>query len=188
MRVRGLNRNSDSSINQASGVTHEKRTSITYPIKGDFNFHAGRPHQRADDMLVRIADKSLSNDGGVQNQGFKLQAGAENEDIYWTPNHRLLDTAYVAAKYKVAEGDITIPSIDFVVRGREVQQYNYDYSYEQKENPVYAGGNTSTSQEASFKAGDKVDVYYDDSGTTTALTQDVTIMAKPVYILSLIHI
>ena len=181
LRVRGLNRNSDSSINQASGVTHEKRTSITYPIKGDFNFHAGRPHQRADDMLVRIADKSLSNDGGVQNQGFKLQAGAENEDIYWTPNHRLLDTAYVAAKYKVAEGDISIPSIDFVVRGREVEQYNYDWSYEQKENPVYAGGNTSISQEASFKVGDKVDVYYDDSGTITALAQDVTIMAKPVY-------
>jgi len=181
LRVRGLNRNSKSSINQASGVTHEKRTSITYPINGDFNFHSGRAHQRADDMLVRIADKGLKNDDNTLNQGFKLQAGSENEDLYWTPNHRLLDTAYIAAKYKVSEGDITIPSIDFVVRGKEVEQYNYDWSYEQKSNPVYAGGNTSASQEASFKIGDKVDVYYNNSGTDTALAQDVTIMAKPVY-------
>ena len=161
-------------IGDASGITHEKKTSIEYPIKGDIIFHAGRANQRADDQLVRIAT------GANNGQGFKLQSGSEDEDIYWTSNHRLLDTAYAVAKYKVAEGDTEIPNIDFVVRGREIEQFNYDYSYEQHPNASYASGKDKTTQEAYFDVGDVVDSY-DPNNSNAVLATDLTILDKHVY-------
>ena len=170
----------DNPINDAGGVTHEMKTQMQSPIDAEFIIHSGRKHQRADDLLVSIADKTQESSSGVQNQGFKLQEGSENEDNYWGPQHRLLDTVYAVAKYKVSEGETEIPSVDFVVRGREIEQYNYDYSYEQHPNPVYATGKTATTQEAYFNIGDIVDSY-DPLNSNAVLGTDITIMDKQVY-------
>jgi len=169
-------------INDAGGVTHEMRTTMESPIDASFVFHAGRKHQRADDLMVSIADKTQFADGesGDLNQGFKLQDGAENEDNYWGPQHLLLDTAYAVAKYKVSDGETEIPEVDFVVRGREIEQYNYDYSYEQHPNATYTSPKTQTSQLASFNIGDIVDAY-DPLNSSAALIQNLTVMDKYVY-------
>ena len=160
--------------NSDAGVTHEKQTKLEYPIKTTLQFHAGRPYQRSNDMLTGIAAAGAGNGTG----GFKLQGDiADDKDNYWNANHRLLDTAYVAAEFEIAEGDVTIPQIDFVVRGREIEQYNYDYSYRVAPNVVPA--TAATLRSTYFKVGDKVD-FYDGSGN--ALAQDVQIAALNKYI------
>ena len=179
-----LDEGSGTTVNAASGVTHEKKTTIKAPINADLIFHAGRPFQRADDLLSRTADKSITTGAGTTNGGFQLQSGAENEDNYWGPQHRLLDTAYVVAKYTVKDGDTEIPSLDFVVRGREIEQYNYDYSYEQHPNPVYSqtgSARDATSQMAYFEIGDIVDSY-DPNNSNASLVADIMIMDKTTYI------
>ncbi len=163
-----INNNSD------AGVTHEKQTTLEYPIKTTLQFHAGRPYQRANDMLTGIASGGTGNGTG----GFKLQGDlAEDKDNYWNANHRLLDTAYVAAEFEIAEGDVTIPQLDFVVRGKEIEQYNYDYSYNVAPNVLPA--TAATLRSTYFKVGDKVD-FYDGAGN--ALAQDVQIAALNKYI------
>ena len=170
----------DNPINDAGGVTHEMKTQMQSPIDAEFIVHSGRKHQRADDLLVSIADKTQESSAGVLNEGFKLQEGSENENNYWGPQHRLLDTVYAVAKYKVSEGETEIPSVDFVVRGREIEQYNYDYSYEQHPNPVYATGKNGTTQEAYFNIGDVVDSY-DPLDSNAVLATNITIMDKQIY-------
>jgi hypothetical protein len=160
--------------NSSTGVTHEKKTTFQTPMATTLNFHAGRAHQRSDDMISAIAV-----DGHVAGKGFKLQDSAENSKQYWTSNHRLLDTAYVAAKFIVEDGDVTIPTMDFVVRGREIEQYNYDFSYRPHPNPAYSGGLTTDVQAAKFKLGDKVD-FYTTSGS--AMAQNVQIVDKYIYV------
>ena len=179
-----LEEGSGTTVNAASGVTHEKKTTIKAPINADIIFHAGRPFQRADDLLTRTANKELTAGDGTKNKGFQLQSGAENESNYWGAQHRLLDTAYVVAKYKVQDGDTEIPSLDFVVRGREIEQYNYDFSYIQHPNPVYSQTGSSRdadSQMAYFAIGDIVDSY-DPNNSNASLVSDIMIMDKTTYI------
>ena len=77
-------------------------------------------------MLVRKASEA----GGTG--GFMLQHQYFEDDDksnYWGPNHRLLDTAYIVANYEITEEDLEIPELDFVVRGRILPCYDYDFSY-----------------------------------------------------------
>ena len=164
-------------VGAATGVTHQKQTTLKYPISSRLVFHAGRSHQRADDTLVRIAAAGKSN----ANAGFKLQSDLSNNSDeradYWTQNHRLLDTAYVVAEFTIAEGDTTIPELDFVVRGKEIEQYNYDFSYRQHPNPTFSDG-TITDKRALFKVNNFVDFYrLDNSGANNGrLATGVQIM------------
>ena len=143
----------------ASGITHEKQTTLQYPINSKLVFHAGRSHQKSDSTLTRIAKAGIDD----VTKGFKLQADFDDDKgAYWSQNHRLLDTAYVVAEYEIAEGDLEIPELDFVVRGREIEQYNYDYSYDQHPSPTFTSG-TITDKRALFKIGDAVDFYRQDN-------------------------
>jgi len=171
----GLNPDPNLQKKYASGVTHEKMTEFKYPIEAKAIFHAGRAHQRADDMLVAVAEAGAAN----TNNGFKLQAEEEIPSIYWSKAHRMLDTSYLTVKYQVGEGDITIPEIDFVVRGRELEQYNYDYSYESLIDNQGFDGFTSISQHNNFQVADVVDIY-NISGTK--IKDDAIIMDKYEYI------
>jgi len=166
--------------NGATGITHEKQTTLDFPIKSKLVFHAGRSHQRADDQLTRIAQAGAE----VTANGFKLQEGYDEPKTYWGSNHRLLDTAYVVAEYDIAEGDVTIPSLDFVVRGKEIEQYNYDHSYKQDPSPVFTGSNTIVTRRALFKVGDYVDFYHvtpSGSRVYTTLSTNVQIMDATIY-------
>ena len=169
---RNLNATPNAVQKSEAGVTHEMQHSFQFPIDGTLVFHAGRPFQKADDLLVGIA-----NDGKDGGNGFKLQADlADNKGRYWTTQHRLLDTAYAVCKYTIAEGDIEIPELDFVVRGKEIEQYNYDYSYtlhseaSQNESAV-----TTQRAKAAFKPGSKVDIYA-KNGSGSKLADSITIM------------
>ena len=162
--------------NAASGINHGRQTNLTYPLKTKLVFHAGRPHQRANDTLVRIAKAGMSN---VQN-GFKLQADFDTDSrgAYWSQNHRLLDTAYVVAEFEIADGDLSIPELDFVVRGIEIEQYNYDYSYREHPSPTFSSG-TITDKRALFKIGDTVNFY--KSSDNSALESNVQIVDSCIY-------
>ena len=123
-----------------AGITHEKGTRFESPIDTRLQFHAGKPNQPANNIL-------LSN-----SSNFKVATDYySGDDPYWGANHRLLDTAYVVAEYQIGEGETTIPSLEFVVRGKGVECFNYDYSYIQ--DPAYVGSDASTS---AFNIGESV--------------------------------
>jgi len=173
-RSLGINLAPEFAQNSATGVTHEKQNTFEFPIKAKAIFHAGRSHQRSDDMLTRIGTQTDENEQRVG--GFKLQQDKDDKDktSYWDSNFRLLDTAYLAVEYEIADGDVTIPEIDFVVRGREVQQYNYDYSYREMLPPSY-GSEASDANRANFKIGDYVDVY-EFAANSPALAPNIQIV------------
>ena len=164
-------------IGASTGITHRRQTTLQYPISTRLVFHAGRSHQKADDTLVRIAQAGKD----TASAGFKLQSDlnetADERGKYWTQNHRLLDTAYVVGEFTIAEGDTTIPELDFVIRGKEIEQYNYDYSYREHPNPTFSSG-TITDKRALFKVNNNVDFYrLDNSGANNGrLATGVQIM------------
>ena len=102
------------------GTVHEKGNTFVTPIDTRLVFHAGKDNQKADNLLANIA---LQNNFKVQSDYYTGTAD------YWGPNHQLLDTAYVVAEYTIGEGETTIPALDFTVRGKILECYNYDYSY-----------------------------------------------------------
>ena len=102
-----------------STIFHEKGMHFETPIDFKFIFHSGKPDQRADSLLLfNAANMKLGND---------YHSGKTTE--YWGAGHRLLDTAYIAGEFNISEGETTIPSLDFVVRGKGVECFNYDYTY-----------------------------------------------------------
>jgi len=119
--------------NQAgSGITHEKGTRFTNPIDVRLQFHAGKPDQKADSILLS------------QSNNFKIaQDYYSGSEPYWGANHQLLDTAYVVGEYIIGEGETTIPSLDFVVRGKGIACFNYDFSF--AKNPDYSSSNAASS-------------------------------------------
>ena len=160
-RIENLNSNFGTGTTaNSAGITHERGTSFTTPIDTRLIFHSGKPDQKADALLI-------ANSGN-----FKVQSDyfSSNASEYWGVNHKLLDTAYVVAEYTLSEGETTIPALDFVVRGRAIPSYNYDYSYEQ--HPDYTG---SDAQFTAFDLGESVTLKKtsDDSTITTATIADM---------------
>jgi hypothetical protein len=103
---------------QGKGITHEKGTRFDNPIDVRMQFHAGTSNQKADSILLHNSNN------------FKIaQDYYSGTEPYWGANHQLLDTAYLVAEYTIGEGETTIPSLDFVVRGKGVACLNYDFSY-----------------------------------------------------------
>ena len=135
-----------------AGITHEKGTSFSTPIDTRLRFHAGKANQKANPTLVRNASNFKV--------GTDYYSGSEQ---YWGSNHKLLDTAYVVAEYTIGEGETTIPSLDFVVRGKGVDCYDYDYSYAQ--DSAYTGSDAASS---TFKLGETVTAKQTGTNTTIA--------------------
>lgn len=104
------------------GVIHGESIKITSPQVITLDFFSGTEGQKAASQLV---DMARNNSFKVQNDYWK---GNETSE-YWGPNHRLIDTAYVVAKIIIKEGETTIPDMEFIVRGKVMPCYNYDYSY-----------------------------------------------------------
>lgn len=104
------------------GIINGESISMQDPQEITIDFFSGKEGQKAASQLVSIA----------KNNGFKVQndfwMGADSAE-YWGPNHRLLDTAYIVAKYKIKEGETTIPELEFILRCKIIHCYNYDYSY-----------------------------------------------------------
>ena len=108
-------------ITNGNGIQEGEFASYTSPIDARFTFHAGASNQKADSLLVSLANA----------ERFKLQQDyySDKKFSYWGGQHRVLDTAYVVGKYTIGEDETSIPELDFVVRGRLINCYNYDWSY-----------------------------------------------------------
>ena len=132
---------SASAADSQTGILHEKTHSIESPITGHFQFHAGKANQAANPTLV---GKASANGFKIQNDYFP----PEKRSQYWSNNHTLLDTAYVVSKFTIAAGETSIPEIDFVVRGKGLECFNYDRSYNTT--------NQVSSASSNFNLGDTV--------------------------------
>jgi hypothetical protein len=104
------------------GIVDGESITLTSPQSISLDFFSGKSGQKAASQLVEIAK---SKNFKIQNSYWLGNDTAE----YWGPNHRLLDTAYVVEKYVIEEGETTIPSVEYVVRGKNLECFNYDYSY-----------------------------------------------------------
>ena len=131
--------------NIGRGIIHGESISLNEPIAMTLDFFSGTEGQKAASQLVEIAK---AGNFKVQNDYWE---GADTAE-YWGPNHRLADTAYVVAKYKIKEGDTSIPDIEFIARCKVIDCYNYDYSYAHDEKVT--GQNADT-----FPLGSTVSLY-----------------------------
>ena len=131
----------------------------------EIEFHNGVSDQDASSLLVTQA----------KGDGFKLQKDHydNNESTpYWGPAHRLLDTAYVARKTTLADGEEMVPEVEYTVSGKLISCYNYDNSF--AEDP----GNTSASH-TNFKLGDTINLK--KTSDTSTIVANVIITDKYSY-------
>ena len=96
--------------------------------------------------------------------GFKRQTDYWSSNMpYWSPSHRLLDTAYSSMKFVIDADSTTIPEIEYVVKGKVLDCYNYDNSY----TPDKALGASDNAD--NFTSGDLVTVETSTNGSSWAV-------------------
>ena len=122
----------------------------TSPNDMTVSFYHGSTHQEAHGPFVTRA----------KDEEFKRQTSfwADDKFTYWGPNHRLLDTAYAAIDCTINGDETQIPDIKYIVKGKKVECFNYDYSYE-------PGISNTQTNHAQFNFGDTVDIVHMDSNT-----------------------
>lgn len=137
--------------NVGAGIVDGESIILQDPQEITIDFFSGKPGQKAAPALIEIAAAN----------GFKIQnsywLGTDTAE-YWGPNHRLLDTAYVVSKYKIEEGETSIPDLEFIIKGKAIECYNYDYSYAEY---VRSIGQQNASL---FPLGSTVSLYNDNGG------------------------
>jgi hypothetical protein len=150
------------------GIIDGQSISLTSPSNMTLDVFTGKSGQKASALLSKIAfDKD-----------FKIQesywTGADTYE-YWGPNHRLIDTAYLVGKFIISEGDTTIPELGFIVRGKVIDCYNYDYSYlhDQK---------ATLESHTNFSLGDTVTLWRSDNNTQINLADSIQIIDKWTFI------
>ncbi len=69
----------------------------------------------------------------AKNNQFKRQSDfyspAAASVPYWSPQHRLLDTAYVGVEYNISEDMTELPEMEYTIKGKVYENYNYDDTY-----------------------------------------------------------
>ena len=145
------------------GVLDRETIRLTEPNNMQLTLHTGSPYQLADDTLVSIA----------QSPGFKRQNDYfTGDEEYWSPAHRMLDTAYIVLDCEISEDSTTVPEIEYVVRGKEIECFNYDFSYSH----TGQSGQSATN----FTVGKVVDLKRTDTNAT--INSNVTIIDKWTFI------
>jgi len=141
--------------NDAQGLQHTQHGSIAHPHNMSFTFFKGSNSQLASNMLVTQAEGT----------GFKRQTDYYTSTVpYWSPDHRLLDTAYMVNCFVISADSTEIPELEYVVRGRVIECYNFDNSYA----PDTVTG--SSDSHANFKEGDTVTVERSTDGSSWSAT------------------
>jgi len=153
-RYQSLNESNISQLtttDAAEGLRHRETASISHPYSMHFTFYQGRPNQKGDNNLTTIA----------QANQFKRQTDYySGEKSYWSPEHRLLDTAYAVMKFTIDADQTTIPDVEYVVKGKVLECFNYDGTY--VPDPVYSSSNIHTN----FNEGDSVTVEVSSDGVS----------------------
>ena len=108
----------------SKGLQNRQNVNFKNLFGDDFDlavsFMRGTEDQQAMDRLVTLAATN----------SFKRQNDFYTTDIpYWSPNHRLLDTAYVLVEYNINEEMTELPELEHTVRGKVYENYNYDNTY-----------------------------------------------------------
>ena len=146
------------------GLQHEETASISHPYPLKFSFHMGRMNQRSNPLLTTVANSN----------GFKRQNDYfESAESYWSSDHRLLDTAYAVMKFEIDEDQTTIPEVEYVVKGKLTECFNYDGTY--KHDSVIG----ASDNHANFSEGDSVTVEVSSDGSSwSALSGSFRILDK----------
>ena len=165
-----------SAINtNGTGVGDIETIYLNKPNTVRLTVHTGKEDQLADNTLVSIAQAASSGDR------FKRQNDYYDGDLedYWGPNHFLSDTAYVVMDCEIAQDETSVPEIEYVVRGKYTDCYNYDYSYLHNPISTYSSEATyvDTDEADHFKVGDTVTIKNSASGNAV-LNADVFIIDK----------
>ena len=116
-----------STLGAAKGLQSDEHTNFKDLYGNQFNmgvtFMRGSPDQTALDKFVVKAK---------QNE-FKRQSDYYQNSTtsvpYWSPQHRLLDTAYVGVEYNIQEDMTEIPEMEYTIKGKVYENYNYDNTY-----------------------------------------------------------
>ena len=133
----------------AAGLRHKETFSISHPYSMFFTFYQGKDDQVGDNNLTTIA----------QAGNFKRQTDYySGEKLYWSPNHRLLDTAYVVMKFTIDADQTTIPEVEYVIKGKTIECFNYD--------GTFVTDPSGSGTESNFKEGDSVTVEVSDDGSS----------------------
>jgi len=115
---------STSTLGNANGLQHRENVNLKALFGDDFDFAIsfmrGTEDQAAMSKLVALAK---TND-------FKRQADFYAGSLpYWSPEHRLLDTAYVLTEYNINEEMTELPEVEYTVKGKVYENYNYDNTF-----------------------------------------------------------
>lgn len=150
------------------GILDGESISLTTPANMTLDVFTGKAGQKSSALLSKIAfDKN-----------FKIQTsywtGTDTYE-YWGPNHRLLDTAYIVGKFIISEGDTSIPELSYIVRGKVIDCYNYDYSY-------LHDGKASSESHANFLLGDTVTLWRSDTNAQINSGDSLQIIDKWTFI------
>ena len=117
--VNTTNPSAASASTQGAGITHGKGAFFDVPIDTLLQFQSGKHNQKANALLVQ------------NRSNFKVGNDYyEGTEDYWGAEHQLLDTAYAVCRFRISEGETTIPTPEFVMRGKPIDCFNYDHSYE----------------------------------------------------------
>jgi len=143
----------------ALGLQHQQWTKISHPHDLSLTFFAGRSTQKAADILVTQAE------GTGEYGKFKRQTDYYDSDLpYWGPDHRLLDTAYVVGSYVISEDQTTVPEVEYTIKGKVFENYNYDNSY--LPDSILGASDSHTN----FSEGDDVTIERSNDGSTWTAT------------------
>ena len=113
-----------STLGGSKGLQNQQNVNFKNLFSDDFDiavsFMRGTEDQPAMDKLVALA----------KNSSFKRQNDFYTGTLpYWSTQHRLLDTAYVAVEYNINEEMTELPEMEYTVRGKVYENYNYDNTY-----------------------------------------------------------
>lgn len=112
----------DNITTSGSGLQHNAGLNFSTPTNTTVEFKAGLSDQKASSSLSQLAS---TNSFKIQSDYFKTTTPGD----YWGGSHRLLDTAYTVSKYDITSEQSSIPELDYVVKGKLVNAYNYDGSF-----------------------------------------------------------
>ncbi len=138
------------------GIANGQSIRLTQPSEVVIDLFTGIPNQRFSDRLVK---ESI-------NSSFKLQKDFYDEDPhYWTPNHKLLDTAYVVNRFLLTAENVEIPRLTYVVKGKYVNCFNYDETYNMVGQATGVGDTPDLTNTDWYQRGKKVDIYTANGAT-----------------------
>jgi hypothetical protein len=142
----------------STGVTHDKGFKFLGPTDIKTEFKAGKAAQSASSMMMTQA----------HGDGFKIQKdyfGASLSGDYWGETHQLLDTAYTVSTVFLTADQNTVPDMEYVIKGKILDCYNYDGSYHHDRDPSSAHG---TEGHHHFILGQTVNIKETDGDTPLA--------------------